>query len=156
MILYYLSGSKWVYKYDKKGNKIELISFNANGDFRWKWTYKYDNKGNQLECAYRCSQGSSDKYTNSYKHYGEVNEIGESESNWMYPQTLDRKATLRFNNNGRKIKETITYYNRDEKGQKIEKFANTLKEPLKWEEVSKFEYDSNGNWIKKVDFKITN
>jgi len=41
--------SKWTYKYDENGNKIEEIWYNSDGSLLDKRTYLYDENGNQIE-----------------------------------------------------------------------------------------------------------
>ena len=43
--------NKWIYRYDKKGNQIELAVSDADGKLAGKTLFKYDDKGNQIEVA---------------------------------------------------------------------------------------------------------
>jgi len=38
-----------LYKYDNKGNRIEMVRYNHNGDFDGKGLYKYDDRGRPIE-----------------------------------------------------------------------------------------------------------
>ena len=46
-----LIDSKYTYKYDDKGNEIEILCQNFKGSIYSKTTYKYDDEGNKIEEA---------------------------------------------------------------------------------------------------------
>ena len=43
---------KDVYKYDNKGNELELLTYNKKGELINKTTYEYDNYGNIIKDIY--------------------------------------------------------------------------------------------------------
>tara|TARA_B100000963_G_C22573034_1_gene647018 strand:- start:699 stop:1472 length:774 start_codon:yes stop_codon:yes gene_type:complete len=160
---YYPNGRlrwKWVSKYDQNGNKIELSS-----SIGWKWTYKYDDEGNLIESAFDNSNKSSN-YTYTYKYDGQIYEIKEVRS--RFTGAKDWEATLKFDNSGNSTEETFTDYDSDgslyikytsnynQKGNRKEKIENNSDGSSDWKINSKYEYDSMGNWIRKINFKIKN
>ena len=139
---YNLDGSldkKSTYKYDEKGNRIEKNSYNSDGsystvnNFDGKSTYKYDEKGNITERVLRSDSAQEKrKYTSKYDEKG--NKI---ENN-------------RYNSDGSlSFKYTSKY---DEKGNKIENNEYNSDGSLDKKKTYEYEYDKQGNWIKRIEF----
>ena len=65
---------KFIYKYDKKGNRIEATMYNADGDLEYKHIDKYNDEGHITnEIRYKVKE-DSDK----------LHEIPTSEIIWEY------------------------------------------------------------------------
>ena len=59
---------KFTYKYDEKGNMIEVNYYNADESLGDKYTYKYDEKGNKIESIRYNADGSLRfKHTSNYE-----------------------------------------------------------------------------------------
>jgi len=69
-------GAVQSFKYDEKGNKLEMVEYDAYGKITYKYTYKYDEKGNKLEEVKSDADGKiTYKYTAKYDEKGnKVNE----------------------------------------------------------------------------------
>jgi hypothetical protein len=65
---------KNLYKYDAKGNQIEVDCYDADGMFKNKVLYKYDDKGNNIEQVNYWIKGV----------YGDVKEIPTEQTIWEY------------------------------------------------------------------------
>ena len=73
-------GSKTIYKYDSRGNKIEEADYNSDGSLDDKTIYKYDLRGNKIEEAKYNSDGPLDrKYTYKYDSRGNMIERTDGE-----------------------------------------------------------------------------
>ena len=96
---YYFSDglySKYTYKYDKKGNTIEINNYNSNGSIHEKYTFKYDEKGNNIEQNnYKYDGSFLYKYTYKYDEKGNNIEKNNYDSNGR----LDSKYTYEYDKN---------------------------------------------------------
>ena len=73
--------SKDTYKYDEKGNNIELNFYKTDGSLSSKRTYKYDEKGNKIELNFYKTDGSlSSKQTYKYEF--------DTMGNWIKQTTI--------------------------------------------------------------------
>jgi hypothetical protein len=99
---------KWMYKYDDKGNKIYKEEYYDTGSLANKFMYKYDDKGNEIEMddlAYNCSHPNYAKYI--YKCDEKGNQIEEYDYD-QGKQEWYHKYTFEYDNKGNKIE--INYY----------------------------------------------
>jgi len=87
--------SKYVYKYDDKGNKMEMNQFDSNGNLKLKDTYKYDDSGNQIESNWYDSKGKL-IYKSTYQYDKNKNKIerksvfsGSREHKLIYKYVFD-------------------------------------------------------------------
>ena len=136
-IMYRADGSlrdKYVYKYDKNGNRIEKSEYNSDEELKRKYIYKYDEKGNRIEKSKYKSDGNL-RYKYIYKYDEEGNSIETSK--YKSNESLDFKFTNKF----------------DENGNKIESNKFNSEGSLKSEWNYEYQYDEQGNWIKKVGFE---
>ncbi|MGD0710072.1 MAG: hypothetical protein ABR968_02745 [Bacteroidales bacterium] len=127
---------KITWKYDSSGNKTKekniLYNKNENANYNEaKVIWKYDNKGKLIE-------------ENQYSAYGNLV--------YKYTYKYDDKGNMiekdQNNSKGSLISKWITKY--DNKGNKIEE-SEYNKDSIKRKIISTFEYDTNGNWIKRTD-----
>ncbi len=122
---------KTLYKYDKKGNKEEEISFVGLKNVMGKVTYRYNNQNKKIEQnAYDDRGNLLDKTTFDYDNYGNSTETGTFEMRGMVQvkniirrQNADRYGNWQFTTTERKsngmlgdnldkaiIKRIIIYY----------------------------------------------
>ena len=137
--------SEAVHKYDEIGNQKESAYYNYDHDFLGsKSIYKYDTSGNQTEERYMLSDGSLiDKSICKYDESGNVIECATYNSD----DTLSSKSTYKYDKSGNVSEET--YY--------------TSYDPFNYVPFNKhnkytykYEYNSKGQWIKKITFKVRN
>lgn len=152
---------KYTYKIDNKGNVIEGNCYKPDGSFSRKYSNKYDDKGNNIEENHYGPDGSLyGKVT--YKYNDKGNNI---EQNWyMSDGSLTEKLIYKYDNMGNNIEE-YSYksdgslnkkqtYKYDNKGNKIEFNLYNTEGSLDNTSIFTFNYnyDINGNWIKKTEF----
>lgn len=128
--------SKYVYKYDNKNNKIGWYrEDNIDSSLSPMETYKYDDNGNILEEKSFSDGVLSAIIKYDYDNNGNLIEVKTN--------SLDRDYSS---------KATINY---DEKGNEIERVETGVidKEPIKIKNTYKYEFDKNGNWIKKIEYE---
>ncbi len=152
---------KWIYKYDKNRNKIieyeyecnsnrlhrkivykyddnqikESVCTKPNGRLDWKTTYKYDDRRNKIEMNdYYAKSKLIGKLT--YIHDSEGNEI--EINNYISDNQLIDKKILKY----------------DEKKNIIEENWYDFKSGNLLDRITlKYNYDKQGNWIKKTLFR---
>ncbi len=136
---------KTINKYDEKRRKIESFEYSSYGSLRYSITYEYDEFDNMVQ-------------TNRYKHYGSFN---------------DTQKTYTYDNNGNLIEESkyelyqkstgpfssinrlsrIMNYIYDENGRLIRKTFNKLDGGFLASYAYEYDYDKQGNWIKRIQFE---
>lgn len=127
---------KEFFKYNDKGNLIEKIWYNRNGKIRAKKTWKYDDKGNEME---------------RYEGRQDRKKWQEAFSKFTYENNRTTIERVRYTNGNISSEETWKY---DEKGKLIEVSERKKQNTGKWkEELTKYEYDDQGNWIQEMIFK---
>ena len=154
--------NKAIYNYDKKGNLIELIWYNANGSFNCKYTYNCDEKGNIME--------SNDNLANkvTFKYDSKGNKI--EEKTFSYDR-LNYGHFYKYDEKGNKIEENGYYfgfpypdagkldykeiYINYENGNVIE-WNRYNSDGYVYNNICKYEYDNEGNWIKVFVKNIKN
>ncbi|GIM53243.1 hypothetical protein CAPN004_22730 [Capnocytophaga cynodegmi] len=164
-IMYYENGkidSKITSKYDDKGNKIERIGYNRNGKIDFKETREYNNQGNLIEeIRYRRDGKIDFKETWKYDSQGNKMERYEGRqdrkkwqeafSKFTYENNRTTIERVRYTNGNISSEETWRY---DEKGKLIEVSERKKQNTGKWkEELTKYEYDDQDNWIQEMIFK---
>lgn len=146
--------SRYTYKYDSLGNKIEVTSTGGWGDSRT--TYKYDNKRNMVEEIAHFSGNFHHK--NTYKYDLKGNMIEDA----FYD--TDKKFSFgnryKYNEVGRKIEAIVFYpdgkfgnsetYKYDENGNLIEKIENNSTFP----KFYKYKYDEFNNVLEEVSYSF--
>ncbi len=139
----YLSDSSYkaISKYYDKGKKIELNCSQSYSNLIWKVISKYDDKGNRIEYSSFNSDGSQEqKRTFKYDDKGNKIEI----SSFVYDgnqQSQNYKRTYKYDDKGNEIEiEYNTYYPEDSL-------------VYKYTDKYKYDFDSKGNWIKKIKFE---
>ncbi|MFK8303336.1 RHS repeat domain-containing protein [Capnocytophaga stomatis] len=127
---------KEFFKYNDKGNLIEKIWYNRNGKIRAKKTWKYDDKGNEME---------------RYEGRQDRKKWQEAFSKFTYENNRTTIERVRYTNGNISSEETWRY---DEKGKLIEVSERKKQNTGKWkEELTKYEYDDQDNWIQEMIFK---
>jgi hypothetical protein len=128
--------SKIKYKYDIKGNKIEESNYNSDGSLFKKTTSEYDINNREIETNFYQPNNESEyvNQKNTHKYDGKGNLI---ESKYCADDGLNcSTSTFKHNENGDIIEHT-------------DFSLSNMKVSLN---SYKFEYDKNGNWIKKIIF----
>mgnify|MGYP007006686315 CR=1 FL=1 len=146
-----------IYKYDDKGNEIEINQSAPNGE-RGKETFKYDDKGNPIELnTYYPIDSLEMSYRYTYKYDDKDNII--EETIYTNGSLEGRLVTYKYDDKDN-LTEVSVYtidgilhweniFKYDDKGNEIEK--NSFKNgSLSWKEISK--YDDNGNKIESSNF----
>ena len=131
MMLYNSDGtlySKDIYKYNAQGAIAETSYYNANGAIKRKVIYKYDSLGNNTERAEYNSDGSlNGKEIYKYDNHGNRTE----EATFKSDGSLSYKYLSCYDAQGRIIDKT---YYRDSKAE------------MQWH----YKYDSAGNWAEWI------
>ena len=147
---------KFILKYDNKGNEIEVDDYGSeDGKLVGKFTSKYDEKGNKIE-------------RNKY-YYTEDNNVHEFRETNKYDDKGNKIETnmVDMDRKGRFYKITYKY---DDKNNKIEENTSDSKSTFKYDDrnnvieantykpdgspittvIIKYEYDRNLNWTKAI------
>ena len=155
--------SKETYKYDENGNETEKNYYNSDGSLKRKYTSKYDEKGYKIErYQYPYSDGRIAGHTTIYKYDKNGNEI-ECDNCGFDGTAVDYKKTHKYDEKGNKIeskgilddgslhfKRSFEY---DENGNETERNSYNSDGSLDYKYTSKYEFDKQGNWIKRIEFK---
>lgn len=122
------------YKFDDKGNKIDVVFFNQKGTIGNKDIYKYDDKCNELEYISYDSKGKIE-----FKSESKYNEDGNriEQTNYKSDGELSSKKTFKYNEKGDLI-EYVYYY-----------------PPYREESKYEYKYDENGNIIERIKFETS-
>jgi len=123
---------KQKYLYDNNENKIEHIRYNAEGIFEFKESYGYDKNDNLIW----------------EKEYYSEDVLG-SKTNLIYKRGLLFKEVTEFVNGENCGAKSITEY--DKKGNEIKYISYNSYGRKELEFTTKYEYDKNHNWIKKIE-----
>ncbi len=153
--------SKKLYNYDERWNRVEETSFDGSGAFEYRRTYVYNQWGNPIEEREYKTDGS-DKHTKILREYDKddnVTRIRQYDENgrMVYQGRFDAHgnhlADITYNANGT-VREKVTA------DYEYDSFGNETLEMLKLSErspaiksVYKYDYDYEGNWIKKTVFE---
>lgn len=114
-----------IYTYDNKGNLIEEETYDSE-----KFVYKYDEKGNLVERSQLFDEDKREKTLYKY----------DDEGNKIEAYIYNSDEVLQF-------KSTYMY---DKKGNLVEEIRDHDSEGYTLEIEYKYEYDSYGNWIRKI------
>jgi len=149
---------KSTFKYDSKGNKIELNSFNRNSKLEYKTKFKTDSIGNIIEeNLYKANKELESKTT--YRYDSICNKIEVDNYNkggvleYKITYLYDTKENIieenKYNSTG--VLEYKTTYLYDSKNNKIEE-NNYIKGQLAKKTTYKYEFDQNSNWKKRTAY----
>ena len=147
-----------IYKYNDKGNKININQSTPNGEIG-KETFKYDDKGNPIElnryypidslemsCRYTYKYDDKDNiiekttYTNGSLEGSSVSYKYDDKDNLTEVSVYTTVGILHWKNT----------YKYDDKGNETEMNSYSYDGSLSWKEISK--YDDNGNKIESSNF----
>ncbi|AFL96689.1 hypothetical protein ACQ1Q1_08150 [Ornithobacterium rhinotracheale] len=143
--------------YDEKENCIERVRYNAEGSIDEKMTLAYDDKGNKIECVFYNSDDSI--YSKSTYAYDEKGNCIE-EVWYNSEDSIDVKSTYFYDEKGNV--RTVVWY--DSEGSMTRKNiydyeGNQIQvdyynsEGKFYRETYTYEYDTHDNWIKKITYK---
>lgn len=135
---------KTTFKYVKKGNEVEETRYDSDGGLDFRCVSKYDEKGNGIEHNGYNSDGSL-----SFKRQCRYDDIG----NMIEEVVYEDEEVLVVDKFGKAEVTSLNYhyfYKYDNKGNIIECYGSNPKNPIKY----KYEFDSIGNWIKKIEFSV--
>ena len=86
---------KKVYKYDSQGNEVEWAKYNGDGSLDRKNIYKYDSQGNEIEFAvYNCDDSLRSKYLYKYDSQGNRIEEVHYKSAIMIPSYMTERIIV--------------------------------------------------------------
>ncbi|WP_157730166.1 hypothetical protein [Tenacibaculum jejuense] len=156
-------GSRFVPKYDEKGYKTEMFCYSTQSNkLVYKWLYTYDDNGNKIKDEIYNS-GNQVILERDFKYDQKGNKIESIEKYKYNPEGVVKKKTFEYNDNnensktttydpfGKKIKNFYTFvYDKD--GNKIEENIHNSNGKLTSKWIYKYEFDNQGNWIKKTEF----
>lgn len=147
---------QWTYKYDEKGNQIEVLNVFEKS----RWTYKYDEKGNVLEYNMHKANGSL-----GIKEKSKYDKMGNKIENNVYSSdgSLRSKYSYKYDKRGNEIEESVYHsdgslkeketYKYDEKGNVIEESWYNSNDILVANWKYQYDFDKKGNWIKRISFE---
>lgn len=145
---------KRIWKYDRKGNLIELENYSSKNILKGKSIYKYDINDNQTEFSNYDADGNL-TYKSNTDTYDENKNIIESISYDENSSILSKTNTkYKYDNKGN-ILESNSYNNEGSLEEKIVfKYDNegNMIEFTNDNETTKYIYDKKGNWIKCITF----
>ena len=162
-----------IYVYDEKGQKIEETDYFQNGSIQAKSTYVYDAAGNVIE------EINTDRVLprNTYKYDSRRNKIEEKQFNsdgllydiWFFNYDardrlikrthMDKLGRLvdqffyEYHEDGRPLAE-IRFFNfcRTSAGDFCKSYITSGDGLFSYVSKTKYQYDSQGNWIKKTEW----
>jgi hypothetical protein len=125
-----LRGKK-VYTNDDKGNAIEMVVYRDSATVKSRYVYTYDDKGNVIEEKYykRGSNALNSRVTYTYDDKG----------NKVQDKTYDADGSWAVSH----------IYSYDSKGNMVDEKIMQA-DGLNGRNTFTYEYDSNGNWTKRV------
>lgn len=162
MVSYIDNTFKSTFKYDSKGNKVELNSFNRNSKLEYKTKFKTDSLGNVIEESfYKANNELKNKTTYRYDSIGnkiEVNNFNkggilEYKITYLYDKKANIIEEYKYKSNG--VLEYKTTYLYDTKNNKIEE-NNYINGLLAKKTKYKYEFDQNSNWKRRTAFDKNN
>lgn len=130
---------KFVYGYDDRGNNVETKTYLSDGSLRSKSTYTYDSKGNIVTI-------SSYKECTS-EHVCKLEYKAEN----THDDKSNRTQAVIYKADGSVDERSVYTYNA--KRQEQEKVVYNADGSFREKETYTYEYDSTGNWIKKISQK---
>lgn len=130
----YANGNKETKKYDSKGNWIENVSTYSGSAYKTVKSNKYDDKGNLIEDLWHRDNGSVFMHC-IYKYDNDNNLIEQKRYSDIENTGLKEVWNRKYDNNGNVIEENQFKPN----------------EPLYGITEYKYEFDSKGNWIKRIE-----
>ena len=155
---------KTIWLYDDKGHMQENIVYDTSGLPTTKCNWQYDDKDNMIEVTQYNAGVLTYKGTNEYVYDKQGNKLGYTAHNFYYaPGMQNSKNVFKCNDQGDIIEGN--YYDSegnltesrsftpeyDEQGNLINPWEDKPEEKLK-SETEEFEYDTHGNWIKKITY----
>ena len=136
---------KTIYKYDVKGDITEENEYNSNGSLILRKTFKHNTKGYKIE-----ENNYNTHYGNLYliiRYIYDIKGNKIEENTYNEHNFLVGKETFKYNINGDKIEEKSYYSNNRFKSKK------TLKYDIKRNKIEVKNYHSDGKLKSKITFK---
>lgn len=162
MISYIDNTLKSKFKYDSKGNKIELNSFNRNSELEYKTKFKTNSIGNIIEeNLYKANKELDSKTIYRYDSIGNKIEVDNFNKGGVLEYKItyiyDKKENITEENkyNSKGDLEYKTTYLYDSKNNKIEE-NNYINDQLAKKTIYKYEFDQNSNWKKRTAYNKNN
>jgi hypothetical protein len=162
------------YRYDERGNLIEVKGYNDKDELVYKSDYKYDDGNRRIEWLsssfHRGENSKPNKTTYSHFKSGQVKDErfyldrgegfqpndnipgGAHRQMYFYDEHGKRISTLRFKSNGAFEGMNITKY--DHRGNELEDVEYDAEGDLKDKKVYKYKYDSAGNWVEQTTYGL--
>lgn len=146
--------------YNEKGILVETNHYNIFKELVAKDIYEYDSKDNLIEKKHFDKQNSDENRTWVYKY----NEKGYQEEviNYNDNGKFNLKTTMQYDKKGRRVEESVYFTSNsldikrfflyNEKGNVIEIITDIQRNNDISKQINLYEYDAQGNWIKKIEF----
>lgn len=143
---------KQVYEYDKNGNRLSLKSYTNEQVLSYEYTYEYDGNNNKIKMVYQKGKSPVTQTTNyTYNGKNELIKFERYDNDKLvhtveYTYNQNGIVTESINRGISSQSKTVARF--DEKGSLIETMEYKNEEPgvhqTYW-----YEYDAQGNWIKR-------
>jgi hypothetical protein len=142
------------FKYDAKGNVIELINKNEVQNTKTRFILKYDLKDSIIEKIEKSAYFET-KVVYEYNDNGLKVRI----ANYNEDGELDTEYKYKYDDKGNKIEEENLYGGKsnwknkfiyDEKNRLVRVDKKTKK--IGWKKLYEYSYDDNDNWIKRTEY----
>ena len=149
---------KFTYKYDKKGDVIASYRFNSTDSLISKYVYKYNNKRMTTEMLnFNSLDSLISKLIYEYDDMGNLSKVSKFDANEnMIDKTINtydnkgnRIEKYDYNSENELMNKTVYFYNENDFYSEIY-YYNAL-DSLEKKTGYQYKYDSNGNWIEKID-----
>lgn len=151
------------YTFDGNGRKKERGVYAPNETLRMKREFKYDDKEKLIEWSEYDADGLlRNKNIYAYDDDRQVSERttfnakGSLVDRWSYAydETGNKKEETRYYADG--SIDTRYVYTLDEKGNRVEASKYNAKDEAVGKESYAYDFDSNGNWIKRTTVRLIN
>ncbi len=149
------------YEYDSTGNQVKELMFDSEGLMGY-WTYKYDNNGYKIEKTGYLGDDFVERWI--YEYDQDHKKIKE----FMVGAELDNSQTemvktYEYDNKGRLISvlwtdpktkiTSVDKYKYNDKNDIIEHYnKNDFQRGIEEIKFYKYQYDKNGNWVKRIEY----
>jgi antitoxin component YwqK of YwqJK toxin-antitoxin module len=150
---------KKIYVNDNGGNIVEVRKYTPKDSLIYKSLFKYDENGNNIESYGYTPDSLVGKTVSKYDEKGNCIE----ENNYRAGKNLESKILYKYDSNGKMIEKNSydsegksvgkTTYRYNEEGFKTEICIYDSEGNLNKKTTCKYKYDTDGNWIAKIDYE---
>jgi YD repeat-containing protein len=147
------SEQKTIYKYDENGNNVEMTSYTPDGSLLSKTLSQFDAKGRLISASGYDGEGKLGvEIINRYDEGGNLYETETLNQDYLRIERYDEQGNQieRINYKPSGSVDTTETFRYDDQGNLIERIEQSFSTNAYSRETYVIEYDSYGNWIKKV------